>query len=258
MSTPRPLRDFGLALTQLTFVPLGIGWPDDERPDVASWYPWVGVILGVAFVVTTWVAGLSGVSGVSALAGILVLAAVTRLLHWDGLADVGDAWFAPRDRRLVIMRDTHTGAFGVFAVAFVLLGYYVLLEAVLSSAATPLWGLLGVPVFGRLAATFAAWFGTPVRSEGLGAAVSGRPAAGGVITAFFAVSTAGAVLVFMGGQPLWVPVLGIAFALIVPHLVSLRFGGVTGDIMGASVIITELSVLLVLALAPTLTKAVTL
>ena len=33
--------------------------------------------------------------------------------------------------------------------------------------------------------------------------------------------------------------LGIVLALAVPHLLSLRFGGVTGDVMGASVLLTE-------------------
>jgi adenosylcobinamide-GDP ribazoletransferase len=211
----------------------------------------------LGFVGLTWVIGLTGLTALSALAGILFLAAATRLLHWDGLADVGDAWFAPQGRRLDILRDTHTGAFGVFALAFGLLAYYVLLETLLSSEPIPVWGLVGVPVFGRTAAMFAAWFGTPVRSEGLGAAVSGRPAGGSVVIALFALVAAGAILVSIGGYPLWLPALCVIVALVVPHLISLRFGGVTGDVMGASVVITELCVLLVLTLEPTLSLAVT-
>lgn len=257
MSPSRPLRDMGLALTQLTFVPLRLTWPDDERPDVAPWYPWVGVILGFVLLLSTWVVGFAGTAALSALTGILVLAAVTRLLHWDGLADVGDAWFAPRDRRLEIMRDTHTGAFGAFVLAFALLTYYVLLEGVLASGSTPEWGLVGVPVFGRMAATFAAWFGTPVRSEGLGAAVSGRPSWSGVAIACVALVAAAVVVVSVGGYPLWTPVVCALLAMVVPYLIALRFGGVTGDVMGASVIVTELGTLLVLMLVPTLARAVT-
>lgn len=253
MTAPRALRDFALAVTQLTFVPLRVSWPTDERPDLAPWYPWVGLLLGGFLVGTTWLADLIAGPEIVALAGILVLALATRLFHWDGLADVADAWFAPRERRAEIMRDSRTGAFGAFGVAFVLLTYFVLMDSLFSTADTPLWGLLCVTVFGRLSATFAAWFGTPLRSDGLGAAVISRPSVAGALVGTAGAITTAVLAVSLGGLSVWLPVGCTVIALALPHLISLRIGGVTGDVMGASVILSEVGVLMMLSLDRTLT-----
>jgi cobalamin synthase len=42
--------------------------------------------------------------------------------------------------------------------------------------------------------------------------------------------------------------IGVFAALAVPHVLALRFGGVTGDVMGASVLITEAVLLTAFAL----------
>jgi cobalamin synthase len=49
---------------------------------------------------------------------------------------------------------------------------------------------------------------------------------------------------FGGATGLGLVVLGIILALVVPHLLSARMGGVTGDVMGASVLIVETLLLL--------------
>jgi adenosylcobinamide-GDP ribazoletransferase len=256
MSRHPRIRDLGLAVTQLTAIPLPVRWPEGEQPEVAAWYPWVGLLLGLLLAVTTWAVGLVGSVTISALSGILVLGASSRLLHWDGLADVADAWYAPRDRRLEIMRDSRVGSFGSFAVGFALISYYALLSSSLTATGTPDWALLAVPFFGRLSATFAAWFGASARTDGLGAAVHGHPSLSGVSITAGALSVMSAAVVVTGATTIGVLVICVALALVIPHLISLRFGGVTGDVMGASVVVTELGVLLVMIGASSLTAMV--
>ena len=46
------------------------------------------------------------------------------------------------------------------------------------------------------------------------------------------------------GPTLWaVTLAGLLMALVVPHLLALRFGGVTGDVMGASIQLVEVGTL---------------
>ncbi len=243
MTQARPLRDAGLAITQLTVVPLPVRWPDTGTPDVASHYVWAGFVVGAV-----GYAPLRALELLDApwhqhasIFAALVLAAwavVTRFLHWDGLADTADGWFGttPENRR-EIASDTYTGAFGATAIALVALVECAALASVLVDHEL---FVLVIPALSRLAATAAAWLGRAAKPAGLGAAVVRRPTPWGVVSA--AVGTTIAFVLLVGAYGLaglGIATLGLALALVVPHLVAQRFGGVTGDVMGASILLVE-------------------
>ncbi|WP_262850037.1 adenosylcobinamide-GDP ribazoletransferase [Mumia quercus] len=170
-----------------------------------------------------------------------VLAVGTRVLHLDGLADTADGLSAPydRERRLAIMKSGDVGPAGVAALVLVL----VLQAAALGAlAARPYgWLLAGVLVCASRAAC-AIVCARPVPAAaptGLGAAVAGSvPLAGAVaVGCFVAAALAGAVAAT--GEPWWLgPLAVVAAALCVALLVRRAIsvlGGITGDVIGASV-----------------------
>lgn len=261
MSTSGDIRSaFGL----LTIAPLGRRQHDAPSVSTVAWAPLVGLALGVLPF-----ASLAGLNAASVLWGdgawlvrcafplaVLVVAAqalLTRLMHWDGLADVADAWWGgdtPK-RRQEIMSDSATGAFGATALMLAGIGQAAALSAILSFPGLGV-SILAVPVFGRLSIAFAAWLGSPAKPGGLGALVIGRPAAGSVMVAA-GIAAFSAVPVVLEHGLLGAVWCGCALlvAAVVPHLISLRMGGVTGDVIGASVVITETLILLIAALAVT-------
>jgi adenosylcobinamide-GDP ribazoletransferase len=243
VSKAHPIRDAQLALSLLTAVPTPARWPEDGRTQVAGWFPAVGGALGAVGYALVKLAehfgALRRAPFVVAVLVVVVWALLSRLLHWDGLADVADGYWGSHDvtRRLEILSDSHIGAFGATAVALVAVLEVVAIGSVLGTHESP---VLLVPVFARFSATAAAWLGKPAREGGLGRSVMGRPSAGAlavsgtvlalaVATAWTGFGIAGVVLA----------ALGLALAFGVPHVLALRFGGVTGDVMGASVLITE-------------------
>jgi len=243
MARQHPIRDAGLALSLLTAIPTRAKWPEDGQTQVAAWFPAVGGLLGM---VGYGLAKLAETTGAVHRAPYLVAALIvvawallTRILHWDGLADVADGYWGSHDqtRRLEIMSDSHTGAFGATAVALVAL---VEVAAMGSFLADHQFLILLAAVFARFSATAAAWFGTPARPGGLGRSVMGRPTASSVCLVVVVVGLA-VLALFLGygiaGAAL--AACGLVVALGVPHMLALRFGGVTGDVMGASVLITE-------------------
>lgn len=243
MSGSHPLRDAALALSLLTVVPTGISWPKVGRVAVAGWFPVVGFALGgLAWAATRFVPAtfLAEKSYLVAVALVVWFAVVSRFLHHDGLADVADAWWGAStpERRLEIMRDTATGAFGATALALCVVVQVVSLGEVLE--ARGLWVLLVVPTLARLAATFAAWLGKPAREGGLGRSVMGGP---DVFSGGVAALVVSAVLVIgwnaAGLVGIAFVAAGIVASLVIPHLIASRMGGVTGDVMGASVIVVE-------------------
>lgn len=238
------MRDAGLALSLLSVVPTATRWPDEGGTQAAAWFPAVGAVFGLLGYALIKLANLAGLTPRApyVVAGLIVgvWALGSRLLHWDGLADVADGYWGSADphRRLEIMADSHTGAFGATAVTLVALLEVTAVGAIV--AAPHELPLLLVPVVSRFSATAAAWLGNPARDGGLGRSVVGRPTTMALVIGV--VPLAGALVGMWIGFH-WLGLAlgagGIVLAFVVPHVLARRFGGVTGDVMGASVLITE-------------------
>lgn len=248
MKRPGPLNDALLAVALLTAIPVRSTWPEDGETEVSGWFAFVGLLLGgIAWGLVSaagWLGWRGNAAFVVAAAVIALWAALTRMLHWDGLADVGDAVWGGHtvERRLEIMSDSATGAFGATAVALVAVAQVASLGSLLQAG--HLLPLVAVPALARLAASFAAWLGTPARTGGLGRSVMRKPRistvwpSDAVLVAVFAVLYTG-----YGLPGLWFILGGLALALVVPHVIASRVGGVTGDVMGASVLLCETGLL---------------
>lgn len=253
MADQHPVRDAGLAVSLLTIVPTPARWPADGRTQVAAWFPAVGALFGLAGYAVVKAAQAAGVTPRAAFLVAAVVVAMwalgSRLLHWDGLADVADAYWGSddRERRLEIMSDSRTGAFGATAVALVAILEVAAVATII--AAPHELPLLLVPVVARFSATAAAWLGTPAKAGGLGRSVLGRPTSLSVLLAL--VPLVGAMAgMWIGFRlvGLAVGAFGVLLAFGVPHVLARRFGGVTGDVMGASVLLTETVVFVAFAL----------
>jgi adenosylcobinamide-GDP ribazoletransferase len=170
------------------------------------------------------------------------------LLHWDGLADVADGlWGAHTPlERIAIMGDSRIGAFGTSVIFFV--GLLQVSAVLVLISEKMLVGVLLAPVIGRFAAVAGSWFGSPAKPTGLGAAVTGPPR---VPSAAFALAVLAGVVAMSLSTSRAVAMVALAALLLslsIPHLLASRFGGVTGDVLGASVMLTETAALVLFAL----------
>jgi adenosylcobinamide-GDP ribazoletransferase len=253
----------------LTLIPVGPADRLDQRRVTQAMLaaPFVGLVLGVIadiFVLFFRIFGpnvrYNPPTLLPAVAGVAVLTLLTRALHLDGLADVADSHGAgpDRERALTIMRDSRIGAYGTLALIFAIL----LQVGGLSVAITDHRGtvtLIVASMTGRLAATWACVNTRAARPNGLGALVAGSVRTGpaiAVTVAVFVVSGLAGLLDVDGGAPsraaraIIVAAVALAVGYLATRIYERRFGGITGDVLGAVVEITATVAVLGMALTP--------
>jgi adenosylcobinamide-GDP ribazoletransferase len=218
--------------------------------------PLVGAAIGLVSGALLLVTGVDLIARLLSATLVVALAAwITRGLHWDGLADVADGLgsAAPPERAREIMRRSDIGPFGVLALGFTI-ALQVLSIAQLPAGAPALAAWVLAVALGRLAVAFACGpWARSARADGLGATVLGsvtsaRLVISGALAAAVAVAAALGGPLAWSSALLWGPLAAVGVALGMGWLAVRRFGGSTGDVLGATAELATLSVLLVLAL----------
>jgi adenosylcobinamide-GDP ribazoletransferase len=106
----------------LTILPAGR--PDRFDPEkMIPYFPVVGLLLGGILAGCDRIFLNLWPLPVASLLDVVLLAALTGAFHLDGLGDTADGLFGhhPREKALVIMKDSRIGAMGVVAIACALL-----------------------------------------------------------------------------------------------------------------------------------------
>ncbi|CAM3244507.1 adenosylcobinamide-GDP ribazoletransferase [Nocardioides dubius] len=267
-----------LMLGTLTRIPV----PPPSRVDraVAGWSlalaPLGGALLAGVLIVPWWLLTASGIGSpplVVAVLAVGAVAALTRAMHLDGLADTADGLGSGRsgEAALTIMKQSDIGPFGVVTLLIALLLQVAALTQLL--AIGPQFAAAALLTALVLSRFMLAPLGTgafpPARRDGLGQAVAASvtPALLGIAALLAAVAIAVGLLVTIGYGSLgntWVAplatadavlrltvagVAGIVAGLWTATTARTRFGGVTGDVYGAVVETTATTVLVVAAIA---------
>lgn len=248
------MRAVVIAFAFLTRLPMPkVAWDVQAQAASLKWYPLVGAVLGLVFVLAAWC--LQHVPAIPAAAVMLMLwVVVTGALHLDGLADSADAWIGgmgDRERTLAIMKDPRCGPAGVMSLIVVSLVKFAALTAVVGAglpvigAGGPLpWVLLLPPLLAR-GALVALFLTTPyVRDNGLGAPLRGAPAFGCQIAVLLTILSTFAF--GYAGAKAFIAALLVGFLW--RRACMKRLSGFTGDTAGAMVELIEAATLIALLL----------
>ena len=153
------MKPFLLALQFLTAITLKSDLRADARDLArsAAFFPLVGLVIGI-ILAACWYFSLKLWPPIVADAlVVLVLVAVTRAFHLDGLADTLDGVLggSSRARALEIMKDTRLGAFGVMGIVLDLLLKFVALTSI--PPYMKMQALVLFPVISRYSIVQLAW-----------------------------------------------------------------------------------------------------
>ena len=242
------LRTFLFAWQFLTAVPLSRSIHDAKPEELAasmSWYPLVGCLLGALLVTADLLLAHIFPTQVTSVLLMLLLISFTRGLHQDGLADMVDGLAGGRtaQARLAIMRDGRIGAIGATGLFLALGLRYAGVNTL--PAGEHLALLLGMPVVGRWAMVVGAFHVTYARSEGglaqpFLAYLSWRHVCLATLTAGIALT------LLLGPWPaLCCLLIGTALIRLSTAWFHRMFGGVTGDLLGATNEVAEILFILI-------------
>ena len=225
---------------------LPIGAPPNANLSEAAWtFPLAGILIGAVAALVYWLTASLG-SFVAATLAVGSTALLTGCLHEDGLADTADGFGggATKTRKLEIMRDSSSGAYGVSAL---ILSFMLRVGAVasLASPGTTAAALIAAHAGARAAMPLFMAAVPQARQDGL-SVDAGTPQSGPIAIAA------------MLGLLVLLLCLGVSAGLLAALLVTLvlvglarlarqQIGGRTGDVIGAVEQVSEIVILLTAA-----------
>jgi|WetSurMetagenome_2_1015567.scaffolds.fasta_scaffold353232_2 adenosylcobinamide-GDP ribazoletransferase len=252
------LRRFLIALQFLTIIPLRKNFVTSQAdiPKSSSYFVPVGLFQGALLAAVAYAAGRVFDPGLTAGVTLLVFVLSNGGFHLDGLADTFDALAAKggREKKLSVMKDSTIGPVGVVAIFFSLLIKYLAIKNLTLFPPFILYSsLLFLPAISKLALVISMFYGTSARSDGLGRLFLQEVGAREVLasTMLFLTSIVAAQVFFNNfmsvNQYIFyaTTLISVYFiCLISVNFLGRKFGGLTGDTLGAISEITEIAFLL--------------
>lgn len=247
------LKGAAMAFSTFSKIPMPqFEWREENMRYMMCFFPVVGLVVGLVVAAWLWLAAVTGMDSVLMGAGVaLIPVAMTGGIHLDGLCDVADAQSSHADpeRKRQILKDPHVGAFAVIALTC-----YLIAATAIATELAPRWEvgvLLGCSyIVSRCLSGIATVMFPTSASKGMLSAFHESAAQKRVLTVLIielAVCAAGMVAVDVHlALPMIVAAL-VCLALLYPFATT-RFGGMSGDIAGAFLQVTELIMLIVLVI----------
>lgn len=240
------------ALAFLTTIPVGMdGNGIVQAANYMPSFPIIGALIGLVTGVLVW--GLQAIlpSLIAGMLGLGLILLLTGVHHADGLLDFGDAMMilGSPEEKIRVMRDNQTGAGGLC------LGLVVLSATAFSMAALDRSMIIQSLVVSEASSKFAmvlqAWAGNSAH-EGLNTpflqAMHGKWRSMRLGIAFFLTLVISLMALRITGIVVMLAGLLVAAAMLA--ISKKEFGGMTGDVMGATNELVRLVSLLVILVIP--------
>lgn len=247
----RLIRSLAIAFSTYSRIPMPqVEWSDENRKYTMCFFPLIGAVIGLLLGAWLWLCDVLAIGAVlRGAVGALLPLLVTGGIHMDGFMDTSDALasWQNRERRLEILKDSHVGAFAAMGCA----GYLLLAAGLLSEAAVksaPM--LLCAYVLSRAMSAWAMAAFKSARPNGMldAFAQAAHRRMVSISCAVYAVLCALCWFVFGGWLCLACFAAAALCLLYYRRMAYQHFGGVTGDLAGWFLQITELVLTAVIVL----------
>jgi adenosylcobinamide-GDP ribazoletransferase len=227
-------------LSFLTRIPVGkIKYSEDKFEKSINLTSIVGVIIGLILLLVSMC--LKTLENRLVVGFILTLTYIfiTGGLHLDGLSDSFDGLFSGRnkERILEIMKDSRVGAFGVLSLILIVIGYTIFLGE------SNYVAIFIMPIVGRCNLYIVSKISVYGKEAGLGKIFVEKGATKNCLTMFITVNLLCVIICIITSN--FIAILGLLVSYIVViklvKFTETKIDGVTGDILGMIVEISQIS-----------------
>lgn len=238
------MKPFILALTFLTrlYIPNRYEMNDQDFAGSISFYPIIGLIIGGILSAIRWgVLYMTPEMDILALVLIIGYVFLSGGLHLDGLADSFDGLFSGRDKARIfeIMQDSRIGSFGVIGLIL----YFAFLLITFQHVDWTI--ILLFPLVGRGSVLLAAGSSNYAKEKGMGKLIVDAAGPNHIIYAIVLTIAVGALLDMKNILPICIT---YVLVLIMTQVIRKKLSGITGDIMGMTVEVSQCIFLLLATL----------
>ena len=247
------MRSLIIAFAMYSKIPVPqVEWDDRSLSRALCWFPLIGAVIGAALWGWMLLWRLLDLGALGAAGAVLLPLALSGAIHLDGFCDTCDALSShqSRERKLEILKDSHTGAFAIICCGLYLLVFFAAWrEADLTDAALP--ALASVPLVSRCLSGLAAVSWRNARGTGLlatfTAPMDGRRARLVLLLESAAALALMAWLCWRCGPVLLaVPAAALLTLFYYRRVAFRQFGGITGDTEGFFLQVCECAAVVVL------------
>ncbi len=209
-----------------------------------KWFGVVGAMLGLIYLAVSYTLHKLDLGSAWVIAWVYVAldAYITRALHYDGLADVGDALGSGTsgEKFWDIMHDSRLGAFGALTLLLALSAQLIGAQQIIFEQKW--YALLLAPIFGRVLCVLLANSVDPKNKNSLGAKVCSNK---NKLLCFIYILISFVIMLPLGLKfAILAHILGAIFFYFL-YITTKKHGGVNGDFFGFSIIGGQCIVLLV-------------
>ena len=243
----RLFRAFFMSLGMFTALPCPYRpWDEDARPLMLVCLPLVGLVVGLL-----WFAlGLLALHVLPAVSAALIAALpwlITGFIHLDGYMDTCDALLSwrPLEQRLRILKDVHVGAFAVVGLGLLMLFGYDAARAVVAKG--DLRALVLIPTVSRCGSALCVLTFKPIGHSEY-ARVEGSAAQRLAVCSLWLIAVVACAL-WLRAQALALLVGTLAYAAAMLWAAR-TLKGVSGDLAGFALTLSECAALIALAHIP--------
>lgn len=233
-----------IAFAFFTSIPMPrLEWTGKRMSLVPFMMPLVGFVNGLLAFGLFTLLNLSDITPfLKAVLMCLYFIAFTGGLHIDGLLDTADAYFSRRDkeRKLEIMKDSNVGAFAVITLVFVLLFKVAIFFELFSKGKNFGLLLISIPILSRLLQSSMLYTFPSAKQDGLTKIFGKLKKENGIILYVLFILISAILFVIVGVNALLVPSVAIIYYAIFYFSSKRQFGGITGDLLGAFLELSEL------------------
>jgi adenosylcobinamide-GDP ribazoletransferase len=240
------ISGFFLALQFFTAIPIhrSISIQSITKKRMIQFFPLVGLFIGLILWGLLYVLSVWSPFSILAVTFIVFLTSIllTGGIHVDGWIDCSDAYFSYRDRekRLEIMKDPRVGAFGVLSVILLLAAkFFVIYETIARIDVKLLFIMISIPFLSRIGAGYLLVMGKPAREDGMAVFFKNGVRKQDLIVYPMYVFIFSFIIYSFVKEAFfiywWLVFTFILWLIFTYRFIMKHFGGITGDIIGASI-----------------------